>query len=180
MEKTFITTTLVCFCCLFFYSFSQIGIPTKEKIKADTELEKGDLLYEDSLAIIYIDRKTALEVLKDRFNYKFLTNCDKNRLTGYIENIEKGNVFIFAPVPEFFFGEAFFEEKYRIEILDLLLLNCRFSVLNKSTGVYEKYLIRRIDPMRGHGSAVDLEFPNGNRFMIIRIATDIVIRENCD
>ena len=188
MKKTLIIIFPVFFCCLLFDSCHSIkrykARPTIKQIKANTELEKGDLLYEDSRAILYFDRKTTLEILKNRLGDKYLTNCDKNRLIKYIENIEQGNTLIFDPMPFLLTDEALFnngfEEDFKLEILQSLLLNCRFSVLNKSTGVYEKYLIYNRRHAGWGCCNTYFDYPNGDMFIITDIYTDNIVIEVCD
>jgi len=178
MKKIFIISISVFFCCLLFYScYSKKKYrdgPTEKEIKANTELEKGDLLYEDSLAVLYFDREFTLEMLKNRLNS--VKKCDKNRLIECIKNIERGNTIIFAPLER----EYDFDEMFKYGILQSLLLNSSFSVLNKSTGVYEEYLIYKRSATLWGCCFVHFEFPNGDRFITTHIFTDNIVIENCD
>ena len=147
----------------------------KKEIKADTELEKGNLLYEDDRAVLYFDRELTLKILK---NHNFdMWDVSRNRLNEYIENIENGDTIIFAPP---FLEENICEVNLKYRILQSLLLNSKFSVFNKSTGVYEKYLIydRRSS---GWGCCfVHFNFPNGDRFITTQVFTDNIIVDICD
>ena len=180
MKKIFIVTILVFICCLLFYFCHSLRRyneePIKKEIKTNVELEKGDLLYEDSRAVVYFDRKITLEVLKNN-NY-LVRNCgDKNRLIDLIENIEKGNTIIFAPLEG---KDDYFDENFKYRIVQSLLLNSRFSVLNKSTGIYEKYLIYNRSHAGWGCCHTYFEFPNGDWFITTNIFTDNIIIEDCD
>jgi len=177
MNKIFIITILFFFCFLLFYSCIYKKVyregPAEKKIKANTELEKGDLLYEDSRAVLYFDREFTLKMLKNRLNS--VKKCDKNRLIELIERIEKGNTIIFAPLEI-----RHFEGQFKYEILQSLLLNSKFSILNKSTRVYEKYLIYNRRATGWGCCSVHFEFPNGDRFITTHFFTDNIVIEDCD
>ena len=180
MKKYLCYTVYIFFFCLLFSSCSLVNNLTnrtiRKEIKTNSELQKGDLIYENNLAVVYFDRKLTLKVLRKELKNKFFTKCDKNRLIKCIENIEKGNATLFEHL-----NNDFFDEMFKNRILELLLLKSKFSILNKSTGIYEKYLIyNKSKMMVGHCCFVDFEFPNGDRFITTRIATSIVIIEKCD
>ena len=187
MKKTFLIAGLIFILCLLFYScYSKKryrAVPLKKEIRAGTELEKGDLLYEDGLAILYFDREVTLKMLKNRLKNNYDKKCDKNRLIECIENIEKGNSLIFEPLKgplgtvEYTYH---FEEEFKCRILESLLLNSKFSIFNKSTKVYEEYLIYN-RTQGGWGCCFHrFEFSNGDRFITTKTFTDFVIIEDCD
>ena len=187
MKKTFLIAGLIFILYLLFYSCYSIkryrAVPLKKEIRARTELEKGDLLYEDGLAILYFDREVTLKMLKNRLKNNYDRKCDKNRLIECIENIEKGNSLIFEPLKgplETVEFSYYFEKEFKCRILELLLLNSKFSIFNKSTKVYEEYLIyKRTRGVWGCCSNY-FEFPNGDQFITTAIFTDFIIIEDCD
>ena len=169
---------LILFLGLFFYSCSSSKVVKKE-IKSNTKLESSDLFYENNLAIIYFDRNLTLNIFKKELKSQNQTNCDRQRIVKCIERMEKMDTLIFES-SNIKNDSDFFEEKFQKRVLEFLLLKSEFSILNKSTQVYEKYLIYNKRKQNGTCCFVDFEFPDKNKFISTRVASDVVVIEECD
>jgi len=170
---------LIVFLGVFLCSCSSANKAIRKDLKSNSKLEKSDLSYENELAIVFFDRELTLAVLKRELKNKHLTNCDKDRLIECIKEIEKRKANLFESLKTKD-NTGFFVENFQKRILEILLTESEFSIFNKSTNSYEKYLTYNKKNGNGCCCFVDFEFPNKKRFINTRVATDIVIIEECE
>ena len=184
MKKIFLINSLIFFFVFFFCSCYSIKTrPIKKKIRTNSKFEKGDLLYENNLAVVHFDRELALKALNEILEKQKMSDCDRKRLVNCIENIEKGNIFIFETLTNpwnIYPGD--FYESFKNWTFHFLLLKGNFSILNKSTGVFEKYLTYNRNSSLMCCCNVYFKFPNGDTFITTSICTDfiIVVEDECD
>ena len=144
MRRFFLLYSQIILLCLIVNSCSIKTNPkynSVKKIKVNTEeLEAKDFLFENELAIVYFDKEAILKFLKKELKKKKnISKCDHERYIKYISNIEEGNVSTFD-ILKWGNDISNFNEIFHLKLLGSLLLNTKFSILKKSTGVYEKYL----------------------------------------
>ena len=156
--------------------------PFEKEIKTESELEKGQVIFENEVAIIHFDKKDVLEILEKEIKNKNINKCDKKRLSHYtnlVKNIHS-ETNIFPDIGNVIKQPEYFEVNFQRDLVKNLVLNYKFAVFNKSKKEFEEKIVYRKKPTEGYCCMTNIEFIDGQKILDTDLFTDCVLIEECE
>jgi hypothetical protein len=144
-----------------------------------SESEKGDIFFENDNTKVYFNKNDVLKAFAAIKRYKWITYCERIQLEEYETRIRNAiyEVNLFIDLSK---NTLDYCGEFDGRILEELLLNHDFVILNKENNRYEEKILYSKWGDKFGCCFAGFYFLNKERFVMTRVFTDQVIIEDCD
>lgn len=153
-----------------------------KEIKTEIALEKGQIIFENEVAIIRFDKTEVLGILEKEIKTKNINKCHEKRLSRYINQVKNLNTEtnIFPDLGNIIKTSDNFEISFQRNLIKNLVLHYRIAVFNKSKKEFEKKIVYRKKPTEGYCCMTNIEFIDGQKILDTDLFTDFIVIEECE
>ena len=154
----------------------------QKTIKTVPEVTKGEVFFENDLAIMYFQREQVLKILGKEKKSKFMNPCNLKRLESYIDLLQtaNGQLKIFKELSEPSNLSNHFEIDFQRHLIEEFSLNSKVALYNKMTNDYVSDFLYKKKGGEWGCCFAGLTFSNGQNFLDTKIWSDLLIIEECD